>query len=118
MVPFLGDGRDRVFLRKAEGKLKRGDVVLYRRKNGDYVLHRICRIRRRDGTEFYDMVGDAQTQVELDILREQIIGKVFRIERKGILKTPGSLYWWFFQYIWVNIIPMRHLILRIHTAIR
>ena len=37
---------------------------------------------------------------------------------KGKLKTPGNLYWMFFQYIWVNIIPMRHLMLRVYTAIR
>lgn len=116
MTPFLGDGRDRVFLRKPDGKLKKGDIVLYRRKNGDYVLHRICRVKKQ--AERYDMIGDAQTKIEKDIRREQIYAKAVRIERKGKFKTPGSLYWLFFQYIWVRIIPMRHLILQIYKAIR
>lgn len=124
MTPFLGDGRDRVFLQEPEGELKKGDVVLYRRDNGDYVLHRICRVRRSNyndnnsTAELYDIVGDAQTRIERGVRREQILAKVIRIERKGKLKTPGNIYWLFFQYIWVNIIPMRHLILRVYTAIR
>lgn len=118
MTPFLGDGRDRVFLQKPEGRLKKGDVVLYQRLSGDYVLHRICRVRRNASTKLYDIVGDAQTQIERGIKKEQILGKVVRIERKGTLKTPGSFYWWFFQYIWVNIIPMRPKILRVYASIR
>ena len=43
MTPFLAPGRDIVYLSKADRILKRGDMVLYQRKNGDYVLHRILR---------------------------------------------------------------------------
>ena len=118
MVPFLGDGRDRVFLQKPEGRLKKGDVVLYQRDNGDYVLHRICRVRKRDGTELFDLVGDAQTRIEPGIRREQICAKAARIERKGKIREPGSLYWWIFQHIWVNILPMRRPVLKIYSTIR
>ncbi|MBQ7448099.1 MAG: nucleotidyltransferase family protein [Eubacterium sp.] len=117
MTPFLGDGRDRVFLQKHEGVLKRGDIVLYQRTNGDYVLHRICRIHRVDDTEVFDVIGDAQTRIEKEIKKEQIFAKVTRIERKGKIQGPGTFLWWFFQYIWVDIIPLRHLMIRIYSAI-
>lgn len=117
MVPFLGDGRDRVFLRKHEGILERGDIVLYQRKNGDYVLHRICHIRRSDDAERFDLIGDAQTRIEKDIKKEQIFAKATRVERKGQLRGPDSFYWWFFKYIWLDIIPLRHLIIRIYSSI-
>lgn len=124
MTPFLGDGRDRVFLRAADTELKKGDIVLYQRENGDYVLHRICRIERgshndsKESAELYGIVGDAQSRIERGVRREQIFAKAVCVERKGKLKTPGSIYWMFFEYIWVNIIPMRNLILRVYAGSR
>ena len=118
MTPFLADGRDRVFLKKAPERLRRGDIILYQRDNGVYVLHRICRIRKHGTARLYDLVGDAQTRIEHDIRRDQIHAKAVRIERKGVLKTPGTFYWWFFQHIWVSIIPMRHLVLHLYSVIR
>ena len=41
MYPFLRHGRDTVYLQKVQRPLKKGDMVLYRRKNGQYILHRI-----------------------------------------------------------------------------
>ena len=45
MAPFLAHGRDTVYLSKLTGPLKRGDMILYRRKTGQYILHRIYRVR-------------------------------------------------------------------------
>ena len=48
-------------------------MVLYRRQNGAYVLHRIAAIGA-DGT--YMMCGDAQTVLEPGIRREQLLAVV------------------------------------------
>lgn len=41
MYPMLRNGEDVVVLKKPEGRLKYLDVALYRRSNGDFVLHRV-----------------------------------------------------------------------------
>ena len=69
MLPLLQEGRDSVILVKPPAVLSVGDVVLYQRENGAYVLHRIVGI---DG-ETYTMCGDNQYQPEPGIRREQMI---------------------------------------------
>ena len=60
--------------------LKRGDVPLYRRENGAYVLHRI--IRKSDSGE-YSMCGDNQWVLEPGIKKEQMIAKMTAFSRDG-----------------------------------
>ncbi len=44
-APMLHNGRDSVTLTPPAGPVKRGDVILYQRENGRYVLHRVIRCR-------------------------------------------------------------------------
>lgn len=114
MSPFLVHHRDAVWLVKAEERLQRGDMILYKRANGDYVLHRICAVR--DGV--YDLVGDAQTEIEPGIRHEQVLARVCAVRRKGRVLQQGCFWWDFFAKIWVRVIPARTLILRIYTTIQ
>ena len=59
MSPFLVDKRDFIFFVKADRKLKKGDIVFFQRKSGQYVMHRICKVR----PEGYYIVGDAQQEI-------------------------------------------------------
>ena len=45
MLPLLVQGRDTVVLKKAELPLKKGDLPLYRRKDGTFILQRIVDVR-------------------------------------------------------------------------
>ena len=112
MTPFLGDGRDRVFLRTPDRPLRRGDVVLYQREDGTYVLHRIHRVRG----DVYDIVGDAQSEIERGVRRDQVFAVVTRAERKGKLIGPGCLHWWFFQNVWIGMVPLRRPLLGLYAA--
>ena len=60
MSPFLVHQRDSIRFRKPDRPLKIGDMVFYQRKNGQFLMHRICRVR----PEGYDIVGDAQWLIE------------------------------------------------------
>lgn len=78
MVPMLVPNRDCVTLRKADGSsLNVNDVVLYRRDNGDFVLHRLWKI---DANQFI-MVGDGQRVLEYGICDNNIIAKVIAFNR-------------------------------------
>ena len=73
MTPFLAPGRDSVMLSKPKCPLRAGDMVLYQRDGGAYVLHRIVR-REQDGT--FSIIGDGQDQIETGIRADQIFAVV------------------------------------------
>lgn len=106
MIPFLASGRDYVFLEKPRKPLKTGDIVLFTRKNGDYVLHRIKRIR----PEGYYLIGDRQTYTEGPVDQSCIRCVAVKVRRKGKILTPKSFCWWFFSHLWIRTIFLRPLI--------
>lgn len=113
MSPFLIHHRDTIYFKKPDRELKVGDMVFYRRGNGKYIMHRICRIR----PEGFYMIGDAQTEIEGPLQREQIFGLITAVERKGKRIQPGDFWWEFFARVWLRIIPLRGLINRIYNAL-
>lgn len=115
MAPFLVHHRDRILFRKPGRRLRVGDMVFYQRISGQYVMHRICGVRK-DGT--YDLIGDAQTEIEHGITREQIFGLVYKVQRKGLWLEPKSLWWKFFARCWVRIIPLRPMAVRLFGLFR
>ena len=81
MLPLLRQGIDSVAL-VAPRKFKRGDILLYQRANGQYVLHRLVRMRR-DGSLWFS--GDNHMTREKGIDRKQIIASVaavYRVEKR------------------------------------
>ncbi len=112
MTPFLAGGRDTVYLSRVPGHLKRGDMILYRRDNGAYVLHRIWR-----AGQTHTLVGDAQTQLEPGIRDDQVLALVTAVRRKGRLLRPGSFWWDFFEKVWIRMVPLRPGICRIYRLL-
>lgn len=108
MTPFLIHGRDTVYLSRLTRAPRRGDMLLYRRDSGDYILHRVY----REENETLTMLGDAQWIPEPGIRPDQIIAVVTRVERKGKPLAPGSFWWEFFEKVWIRIVPLRQIILR------
>lgn len=113
MYPFLLHERDTVFLSKPKELPKRGDVILYRRRSGQYVLHRV--LRAEDGQ--LTLLGDAQTGPEPGIRPEQVLAVVSAVRRKERLLEPGSPVWMFFEKIWIRLIPLRPLLIRVYRRI-
>ncbi len=108
MSPFLCHGRDQVYFKAPDRPLRVGDMVFFQRRSGQYVLHRICKVKD-DG---YYIVGDAQTAIEGPVSREQIFALVTRVRRKGRILAPGDFWWEFFARVWVRLIPLRPLLVR------
>ncbi len=114
MTPFLVHQRDTVYLSKANCPLKRGDMVLYQRDNGRYILHRILRV---DG-DFYTMLGDAQIHPEPGIRKDQVRAVVTAVRRKEKLLQKGSFWWEFFEKIWIRIVPLRPAIRKTYSHVK
>ena len=106
MSPFLIHLRDTIYFKKPDRPLRAGDIVFYQRDSGQYVMHRILRVRG----DAYDIIGDAQIEVERGVRRDQIFAVITRIRRKGKLIGPGDFWWTFFARVWTKLIPLRPLI--------
>lgn len=109
MLPLWRDNRDLVTLAACKQEsLRKRDIVLYRRENGQYVLHRILHIR---GEEM-DLCGDAQTEIERSIPLSAVIAKVERVCRNG--RWISCNQWWYrcYSWTWCLLRPMRGILLR------
>ena len=71
MLPLLKTN-DFVTISKINRRMKKGDILLYRRDNQQFVLHRVRRIKKG----IYTMVGDHQRVVEKNIKDSNLIGVV------------------------------------------
>ena len=79
MMPFIRQGRDILIISKVNGRLKRYDVPLYKRDSGQYVLHRILKVRKDD----YVICGDNRYVKEYGITDSHIIGVLTAVIRNG-----------------------------------
>ena len=71
MLPMIRQGRDSVVLSRLPDKLKKYDVILYQRENGQFVLHRLVKLKR--GYVFW---GDNDFEHEHGVERSQMIARV------------------------------------------
>ena len=115
MYPLIINGRDQaVVVPVGDRKLRRGDVVLYRREGSILVLHRIVRVR----PEGYYMVGDNQKEIEGPLRPEQMLGVMTHVIRKGRTISVNNLLYRLYSGIWLLLRPVRPAISRTVAAIR
>ena len=88
MSPFLIHERDYVYFRKPNRPLRPGDIVFFQRKTGQYIMHRIWKIK----PEGFYIVGDAQKVIEGPVAEEQVFAIVTRVQRKGKWIMPGDFW--------------------------
>lgn len=110
MAPFICHHRDTIYFGKPNRPLRRGDMVFFQRDDGQFVMHRILRVR----PEGYYIIGDNQTEVEGPVRRDQIFAIVKQVTRKGKTLKPGDFWWDFFEKVWIRIIPLRRLFVRLY----
>ena len=99
MYPFLISCRDSVTLTKTDVPPKKYDVVLFVRKNGKYVLHRIHKVFD-DGK--YEMLGDGQFVSEYPVDISQIKATALSVTRKGKEIKSGSFKWKLYSFVCTN----------------
>ena len=79
MLPLLHQHKDIVVIKKADGRLKKYDVALYKMPDGRYILHRILKVREKD----YIICGDNCIRREYGITDRNIIGVMTEYIRNG-----------------------------------
>lgn len=104
MYPLFVPGRDEAVVAPVDPqRLRRGDVVLYRRDESILVLHRIWK-RKEDG--FY-LVGDNQKEIEGPLRPDQIKGILVQVIRKGRQFSAGNVFYRLPAALWLWLRPMR-----------
>ena len=78
MYPLIREG-DLLVIRAVTGPLKKYDIPLYKRDSGQYVLHRIIKVRKDD----YLICGDNRHWIESGITDRHIIGVLTAVVRNG-----------------------------------
>ena len=107
MYPVLVPGRDEAIVAPADtAKLKRGDVVLYRRDQSILVLHRIW---RRKDNKFY-LVGDNQKEIEGPLRPDQMKGIMIGMIRKGRKISVKNPVYRLLTGIWLVMRPVRPIV--------
>lgn len=115
-VPMNGEKQDFV----DPSRLKRGDVVLYRRDKSDdvgsgiLVLHRIW---QRKGDRFY-LVGDNQKEIEGPLRPDQMRGILVGVVRKGRKISVKNPVYRVLTGIWLVMRPVRPVISRTVARIK
>lgn len=121
MYPTLVPGRDEVIVAPLDDdvKLKRNDVVLYRRmkENGEkdiLVLHRIWKVSDRG---IY-LVGDNQKEIEGPLALAQMLGIAEVLIIKGKKISVKNLWYRFRSCVWLMMRPIRPFVSKMVAKIK
>ena len=112
MLPMLKDGRDQVILSPLPDKLKKYDLPLYQRENGQYVLHRIVKVK-----DDYTCIGDNQFVPEKGLRHDQMIGVVTHFVRKGKEYSTECFRYKAYCRFWCTVRPFRHFMKSVHGVL-
>ena len=114
MMPLIKQGRDVLVISGVNGRLKRYDIPLYKRDSGQYVLHRILKVRKND----YVICGDNRCNKEYGITDRHIIGVLSDIIRDGREIPVTDIKCRIYAHLWCDLFPVRVLIIRIRQIFK
>lgn len=106
MYPLVSSRRDSVLLVEADN-IKVGDVPLYKRSDGSYILHRI--VGKKNGA--YVTMGDYETKKEYPVYTEQIVAKAAGFYRKDEFIDCKSKKYRIYRFFWTHTLFLRPLFL-------
>lgn len=109
MMPLIKEGRDILIIQKVGGdRLKKYDVPLYKRDTGQYVLHRIIKVREND----YVICGDNRINLEYGITDRHIIGVLTAVIRNGKELSVTSVKYKLYVRLWYYLFPIRFAVIK------
>ena len=104
MRPMLYWGRDQVILGPVPEKLKKYDLPLYRRDNGQFVLHRIVEVG-----ETITCVGDNQIALETGLRQDQMLAVAVGFIRNGKKYSVNHRAYRLYCRFWHYTRPIRRI---------
>lgn len=123
MWPLLHQHKDLIVIKpKPEGRLHPYDVAFYKRDNGQYILHRILLVRKRD----YIICGDNRYRPEFGISDRHILGvldSVVQGERTIVVRsTPQHpdvpFLYRLYVHLWCDLFIIRAPLLFLFSRVK
>ena len=111
MYPLIRQDRDLLIIEKTQSRLKKYDVPLYKRDNGQYVLHRVLKVRPDD----YVICGDNRYSKEYGITDRHIIGVLTAVVRDGKEIPITDWRYRLYVHLWCDLFPLRTFILKVKS---
>lgn len=109
MLPCIRPGKDLLYLKCIQKRPEPYDVILYRRKNGACILHRVLEVRENG----YVLCGDSQYIREYGIGDSQIMGVLQGFYRgKRYIDCKSSKVYSLYVKIWCSSLWLRKWLLR------
>lgn len=104
MWPFLCHGRDQVIVASCRPEeIRRGDVALLQTYYGNYLLHRVTKLRK----DSFQTTGDGNCFRDGFFPFSCLRARVVRMVRKGKSIDCGSARWRLIFFIWMFLYPFR-----------
>lgn len=103
MLPMLRQGIDTVILSPLPSCLRKYDLPLYQRENGQYVLHRVV-----SGGGTYTCIGDNQFAYEKGLTHGQMIALVTAFTRNGREHSVREMSYRLYCRFWHYSRPIRY----------
>lgn len=104
MWPMLRSRVDTVKLVFPNKKLKKGNIILYK-KNNQYILHRIIKVCANE----YVLCGDGNWQKEYHITNHDIIAVGNGFYRKDKYISCNNIIYRIYVIVWMTTRPLRKL---------
>ncbi len=111
MMPLIKEGRDLMVLTIPSRPPKKYDAVLYKRDNGQYVMHRIL----GEDENGFIMCGDNRYDKEFGIRENQILAILTSVSRNGKEIKNNSLKYKLYVHLWCDLFFIRKFILRVRN---
>lgn len=107
MKPFLNSKTDLVVIEKSD-TFKKYDCILYERRDGTFILHRIYKVM----DNYYLVTGDNQVSLER-VFKRQILGKLTFYYRNEIKKELKG----FKYFIYLKTYKIRRFLRRVYRKL-
>lgn len=114
MMPLIKQDRDLLIIKPVHGRLKKYDVPLYKRDSGQYVLHRILKVRKND----YVICGDNRWVKEYGITDKHIIGVLTAVVRNGKKVSITDWKYKLYVHLWCDLFPIRAFIVHVISKLQ
>lgn len=107
MNPLLFEGVNKVYLERPNFRLKKGDVALYKRDSGEYVLHRVMKVLN----ESYVFCGDNHFTLEYGITDAHVLAiMVGYYKGEKYIELDKSFKYKLYKFFWCSSLSFRKIL--------
>lgn len=103
MLPLLKAGRDSVTVIPLRRELMIGDIIVFRREDGFYVVHRVRALTQSD----VETIGDNCLDPDAWFAYKDVCGLVSHIQRHRRLILIDTPFWRAYGRFWMRMLPVR-----------